>query len=151
MLGKPLLYLSHYLKQHRAEYYDRLQAIRLEGKWEEWIAFFLRGVAEVARSAIETARRIIRLREEKARLLQAEGRAGANLLRALDVLFEQPIVTVRLIQQRLDVTFATSSSIVGKLVAIGVLHERTGYARNRRFVFEPYLALFDAAGETGGS
>ncbi len=151
VLGKPLLYLSHYLKRHRAEYYDRLQAIRFEGKWEEWIAFFLRGVAEVARAAIETARRIIELREEKGRLLQAEGRAGANLLRALDVLFEQPIVTVRLIQERLGVTFATSSSIIRKLVELRVLHERTGYARNRRFVFEPYLALFDGAGGTDAS
>lgn len=146
VLGKPLLYLSHYLKRNRAEYYDRLQAIRLEGRWEEWIAFFLRGVAEVARAAIETARRIIALRDEKGRLLQAEGKASGNLLRALDVLFEQPIVTVRLMEQRLDVTFATANKIVERLVAVGVLRERTGYARNRRFVFEPYLALFDADG-----
>ncbi|MFO0686925.1 MAG: Fic family protein [Sandaracinus sp.] len=144
VLGKPLLYLSHYLKRNRAEYYDRLQAIRLEGRWEEWIAFFLRGVAEVARAAIETARRIIALRDEKGRLLQAEGKASGNLLRALDVLFEQPIVTVRLVEQRLDVTFATANSVVARLVEVGVLRERTGYARNRRFVFEPYLSLFDA-------
>lgn len=144
MLGKLLLYLSHYLERKRAEYYDHLQPIRLEGRWEEWIALFLRGVAEVARAAIETARRIIALRDEKGRLLQAEGKASGNLLRALALFFEQPIVTVRLVEQRLDVTFATASSVVARLVDIGVLRERTGYARNRRFVFEPCLALFDA-------
>jgi Fic family protein len=144
--GKPLLYLSHDLQRNRAEHDDRLQAIRLEGRWEEWVAFFLRGVAEVARAAIETARRIIALRDQKGRLLRAEGKASGNLLRALEVLFEQPIVTVRLVEQRLDVTLATASSVVARLVEVGVLRERTGYARNRRFAFEPYLALFDADG-----
>ena len=144
VLGKPLLYLSHYLKQHRAEYYDRLQAVRIEGRWEEWIAFFLRGVSEVARSATDTAGRITALRDQNQRLLQAEGKASGNLLRALDVLFESPVVTVRLLEQRLQVTFPTANSVASRLVELGVLRERTGYARNRRFVFEPYLALFEA-------
>ena len=144
VLAKPLLYLSHYLKQHRAEYYDRLQAIRFEGRWEEWISFFLRGVGEVARSATDTARRITALRDENQRVLQAEGKASGNLLRALDVLFESPVVTVRVIEQRLRVSFATANSVASRLVELGVLRERTGYARNRRFVFERYLALFEA-------
>jgi Fic family protein len=42
-LQKPVLYLSHYLKRHREEYYDRLQAIRDTGDWEGWLAFFLDG------------------------------------------------------------------------------------------------------------
>lgn len=147
VLGKPLLYLSHYLKQHRAEYYQRLQAIRTEGRWEEWITFFLRGVADVAHAAIETARRIIALHTEKRRVLEAEGKASGNLLRALDTLFERPIVTVRLVEERLDVTFATANKIIERLVAANVLRERTGYARNRVFTFAPYLVLFDADGK----
>lgn len=46
-LERPLLYLSHYLKEHRAEYYDRLMAIRNDGDWEEWLMFFVRGVYAV--------------------------------------------------------------------------------------------------------
>jgi len=37
VLSKPLLYLSVYLKKHRAEYYDRLQAVRIDGAWEAWV------------------------------------------------------------------------------------------------------------------
>ena len=44
ILRRPLLYLSYYLKAHRAEYYDRLTAIRNSGDWEGWVMFFLRGV-----------------------------------------------------------------------------------------------------------
>jgi Fic family protein len=36
-LSRPLLYLSLYLKAHRAEYYDRLTAIRAQGHWEQWL------------------------------------------------------------------------------------------------------------------
>src|SRR5208337_73349 len=68
-LGRPLLYLSHYLKKHRAEYYDRLMAIRNDGDWEGWLKFFVRGVYEVSQEATETARQILGLREEHRRLL----------------------------------------------------------------------------------
>ena len=50
-LIRPLLYLSVYLKAHRAEYYDRLTAIRTQGHWEQWLKFFLRGVSVTARSS----------------------------------------------------------------------------------------------------
>ena len=50
-LVRPLLYLSVYLKAHRAEYYDRLTAIRTQGHWEQWLQFFLRGVSVTARAA----------------------------------------------------------------------------------------------------
>ena len=57
-----MLYLSHYFKQHRQTYYEHLQAVRDQGGWEAWLAFFLRGVIEVAGEAAETARRILQLR-----------------------------------------------------------------------------------------
>jgi len=48
VLSKPVLYLSHYFKQRRSEYYERLQAVRDAGNWEGWLAFFLDGVIEVS-------------------------------------------------------------------------------------------------------
>jgi Fic family protein len=62
ILNRPLLYLSYFLKQHRSEYYDRLQAIRTDGRWEEWLVFFLRGIRDVAIEATDRARRILALR-----------------------------------------------------------------------------------------
>lgn len=70
ILIQPLLYLSHYLKVHRSEYYDRLMAVRVAGDWEGWLRFFLTGVLQVAIESESTARRIVELREE--------ARAGAR-------------------------------------------------------------------------
>ena len=61
----------------------------------------------------------------------------------LDLLFEVPIVTVRTVERRLDVTFATANKSVARLVELDVLRERTGNARNRRFGFAAYLELFE--------
>ncbi len=143
VLSKPLLYLSHYLKRHRAEYYDRLQAIRISGSWEEWIAFFLRGVLEVATEAHATARKILELQQRHREHLGRE-RSGANLVRAFELLFEHPILTPRLLERKLSVTYATANTIVSRLVTLKVLKEQTGFKRNRRFEFTPYLALFAA-------
>src|SRR5438067_6669482 len=60
-LKEPLLYLSLYFKRHRSRYYDHLQRVRTEGAWEEWLQFFVTGVATTAQAAAETATRILRL------------------------------------------------------------------------------------------
>jgi Fic family protein len=145
VLSKPLLYLSVYLKKHRAEYYDRLQAVRIDGAWEAWVGFFLRGVLEVAQAAHSTAKQIEALRQQHQQLLQGEGKSSANLLRALDTLFEHPIQTAAGLADKLKLSYPTANGLISRLQELGVLHEQTGYKRNRRFSYDPYLRLFDSA------
>jgi len=146
VLGKPVLYLSHYFKAHRETYYERLQAVRDSGDWEGWLEFFLRGVAEVSARAAETARRILLLREEHRSLIaEALGRAAGNGHRILEHLYEHPIVSSNQVQALLGTTFAGANQIVHRLVATGILQEITGQARHRRFRYEPYVRLFDDA------
>ncbi len=150
-LAKPVLYLSHYFKRHRAEYYDRLQAVRDAGDWEGWLAFFLGGVAEVAQQATATAAAILRMREDyRARITEQLGRAAGNGHRVMDRLFDHPIVNVATVREWLDVTPAGANQLVHRLVEAGVLREITGYARNRRFRFDPYLRLFEEAEAAAG-
>jgi len=149
-LGRPLLYLSHYLKEHRAEYYDRLTAIRKDGDWEGWLKFFVRGVCEVSQEATEKARNILGLREQHRRALSemlAREKLAATPydLLFLEYLFEQPIVTVRMVEERLSCAFVTADKVVKRFVKLGLLDEMTGFQRNRRFRYAPYLALFEPA------
>lgn len=144
VLSRPLLYLSHYLKRHRQEYYDRLQAVRVGGRWEDWLLFFLKGVAEVAVEAQSTAGKILALRERHRNQLASEGRASGNLLRALDRLFEHPVITVRTLERELEVNYATANSVLMRMQELGVIEESTGYRRHRRFMYTPYVALFES-------
>lgn len=151
LLNRPVLYLSHFFKRHRVEYYDRLQAVRDAGDWEGWLAFFLRGVAEVSREATATAAAILRMREEyRSRITEDLGRAAANGHRIMERLFDNPIVTVTTVRGWLGVTAAGANNLVNRLVEAGVLREITGYARNRRFRFDPYLRLFEEPEEARG-
>jgi Fic family protein len=148
VLQRPLLYLSHYLKAHRAEYYDRLMAIRNDGDWEGWLKFFARGVDEVSREATATARTILKLREQHRQTIAAKLGGSANGLQLLDVLFEQPMVTIRIVERRLRCVYVTASKLVDQFVRLGLLKEITGFQRNRRFRYEPYLSLFEPQGRS---
>ena len=142
VLRGPLLYLSHYLKLHRLEYYDRLMAVRTNGDWEGWISFFLDGVRFVAEEAEDTAGRIVELREQ-IRLEAGQGGITATGLTLVDQLFERPIINVRLAAELLGVSFTAANTVVARLVELGILTQMTGGRRNRLFRFDRYLALFD--------
>lgn len=143
ILHQPVLYLSHYFKQHRQTYYERLQAVRDHGAWEEWLVFFLRGVVEVAKEAAGTAKRILQLREEhRGAITTRMARGAANGHKVLERLFDRPILSVNDVREITGITFAAANTIVSRLVELGILSEMTGNARNRRFSYAPYIALF---------
>jgi Fic family protein len=141
VLQRPVLYLSHYLKRHRATYYDRLMAVRLSGDWEGWLRFFLTGVAEVAREAEQTARQIVQLREDIRQRAQAT-KMSASAFRLLDHLFQQPFINVNAARDHLGVSYVAANGLIGELCENGVLTEITGGSRNRVFRFGPYIDLF---------
>jgi Fic family protein len=135
LMREPLLYASTYLKAHRREYYDRLQAVRTEGDWEGWMKFFLDGLGESARDALDTARRILALFDRDRRGLE-----GAALT-VYDALQRRPIATVGQLQQATGLTFPTVGAALAKMPFV---RELTGGRRNRVFVYAPYVALLSA-------
>lgn len=142
-LQKPVLYISHYFKQRRTEYYELLQRVRDEGDWESWLKFFLVGMADVSREATETARRIVGLREEHRRLIAEEfGRVAGNAMIVLERLYSQPFISINQVAALAGVTFPAASSLMAKFVEHGLLTEVTGQARNRRFQYSPYVQIF---------
>ena len=144
ILHKPVLYLSHYLKAHRTEYYGRLQAVRDDGAWEEWLKFLVAGVAAVAVESTRTARAIVALREEiREDLLTHLGRAAASALRLSERLFDTPIVGVKQASEFLGIGYAAANRLIERMVERSILVEVTGNARNRRFACQRYIALFD--------
>ncbi len=142
ILSKPLLYLSIFLKEHRDEYYTRLQAIRDHGDWEGWLDLFIDGVGTVATQATDTARRIIELRERDRHRLSALGRRAGAALVLLDSLFERPIITVKRAEEVVSLSRPAANSLVAALEDMGLLVEQTGFSRNRIFAYREYLALF---------
>ncbi len=143
MLDKPVLYMSSFFDKHRDSYYDSLTMVRKSNNLEQWIAFFLNGIAATARHGIETFEAIISLRQEyDAKILNLGSRPAKNAQKLLSFMYATPIVNVRLVESALEMNYATANQLLKSLTKLGVLKEMTGFSRNRLFVLEKYLALF---------
>lgn len=151
ILSKPLLYLSYYFKQNRTEYYDRLMDVRKKGDWESWIKFFLRGVAEVAEESTNSARSILKLREECADKLYSREGNNSNYQRLLNILFERPYIQRNDVVELLSVSNPTAGNILDAFCSIGILEDLTpSKSRNKLFVFSQYISILNKGTELQG-
>ena len=148
ILTQPLLYLSYYFKQNRLEYYDRLMAVRTKGDWENWIKFFLRGVATVSDEATESAKKIIGLQNKYSEVLLQNDKSNNNYTVLLNLLFEKPIITKKEISELLGVSLPTANTMVDTFCELGILYDKTpDKKRYKTFVFGEYLAILQKGTE----
>ena len=143
LLHKPLLYPSLYLKQNRLEYYERLNLVRHRGDWEGWLRFFLDGVRIAADDAARTAVELAALREAHLRLAATE-HLGRYAVPLLDLLAEQPRLTIKYATEQLATTTATAARLLDRLRELGVVTEVTGQRRNRVYSYSPFLDVLSA-------
>lgn len=148
VLRAPLLYLSLYLKQNRATYYDLLNYVRQTGDWEEWLAFFLEGVQVTATGAVSAAQRIARMFRDDRDQIETTGRRAGSLLRLHEVLKARPIISLSEVCNRATLSFPAASSAMKLLVKRGIAREITGKRRNRLFVYDQYLSILNEGTET---
>ncbi|MBU4377154.1 MAG: Fic family protein [Candidatus Omnitrophica bacterium] len=141
ILKKPLLYLSHYFKQNRMEYYDRLTAIRDKGDFESWIKFFLNGIIFVAIEAMEMSHKILALQVKDKAGINEMCRRSKKAAALHDRLFDRPIVSVKDVARMMEVTFPTANDLSARLIRAGILKEITGKTRGRMFAYKSYLDL----------
>jgi Fic family protein len=116
ILDYPLLYLSAYLEKHRDSYFDVLLAVSQHGAWEEWLMFFLKGVAEQSEDAAKRASRILDL-DAKYRNLDL----SQNALRVIGLLQTNPFVTSSIIEEKLAVSNPTANKIIQQLTDHAIL------------------------------
>ncbi len=142
ILQKPVLYMSTFFERHRAAYYDSFSVVRTSNDLEQWIRFFLTGIADTAQHGIEIFREIIALRREYEEKVLTLGSRAKNAHKLLRFMFGQPIVNVKLATEELGIALSTVNLLLKSLTELGILKETTGYSRNRLFVLEKYLNLF---------
>jgi Fic family protein len=143
ILSQPLLYLSLYLKQHRDEYYRLLDRVRSDGDWETWLDFFLEGVEQTATAAMQTAQRLVGLFKEDVVRIQGLGRAASTSMRIFEVLRLRPILTLKEVSGRADISFPAVAKGMANLIRLGLARELTGRKRNRVFVYDRYLSILN--------
>lgn len=143
-IAAPTLYLSLYFKRHREIYYELLQTVRTEGKWEEWLEFFLEGVQVTAEEAVASASKILSVFTEDRRKIEGLGRTTASALRIHELLQKKPIISVPMASSALNLSAPTVRNSIDKLKEIDLVKEITGKKRDRLFSYQGYLDILQA-------
>ena len=141
LLPSPLLYLSLAIKREREEYYRRLSAVRSDGDWEGWIAFFLACVQEAADDGTITAQRSFALLNKDRQTLLKQRGTTIPAVRLFDLLPNHPITTIPGVIKLLHTTKPTAAKAIDALCRAKILRETTGKARDRVYAYHGYLQL----------
>jgi Fic family protein len=142
LLRKPSLYLSDFIERNKSTYYEMLTFVREKNDLSGWIKFFLEAVISTAQNGVQTFQNILALKQEMDALMLTFGKKAHNASKLLEYLYQRPIVSVSDIIEPLGITKQTANLLVKEFEAKGILHEITGYQRNKLFVFERYLNIY---------
>ena len=143
ILHKPTLYISKFIKRNQQAYYDCLYNIHAKGDYETWIKFFLTGVIETAKEAVEIARDITALREDDLRKINALGRTSENAMAIYEGLFDKPTISIEEATAKLDISVATSGRLLDRLCEEGILSNLDNRKRKKVFVYKKYIDVFN--------
>ncbi len=146
-LKEPILYLSLYLKTHRARYYELLQQVRQKGDWEAWLEFFLEGVIETSEQGVASARRLIGLFDRDKDKISTLKRAATSALRVHGELQKAPLLSVPVAAKKLGISQPTIQKSLDHLSKLGIVREATGKRRNRIYEYTSYLKILDEGTE----
>lgn len=143
VLTQPLLYMSLYLKQNRAEYYELLQQVRFSGNWEQWVLFFLRGVSSTAEKANALAKNLLALfdRDEQT-LAMVDVRRRGSTSQVLSKMRETPFASATRLAEMTGLAFNTVASALEALQRLKIIEEMPGY-RSRLYLYSEYIRLMD--------
>lgn len=139
-LPAPLLYISSYFDQRKGDYYDRLQFVRERGEIREWLDFFLTGIAGQAADAVHRAEMLADLRETYRLALQG---TRSRAIEVADLLFAQPVMTVRAVQTRLGVSQPGATNLLRALTSKGIVREFGSGPVRHRWYAEEILEVLD--------
>lgn len=142
LLTKPTLYLSDFFEKNRGLYYENLNNVRINNNLSHWIKFFLEGVRITSENSINTFKKIISLKSEMENNVIKFGKKQRIAKKLINYLYGKPIINTEEAADILAVNFSTASRLINDMSKNGILIEKTGFARNRIFVFDKYLKMF---------
>lgn len=144
LLNKPLLYLSNFFENPKDLYYDNLSGIRTKNDMLQWIKYFLVGVEQTAALAASSLSDIIKFKEDLEHLIRTTyGRRATAGILLLHALLRNPFVKVEDAARICNLSYKAANDLVKQMCSDNILVEMTGQSRNRMFVFDAYLSLFD--------
>lgn len=139
--GHTPIYLSPYIEANRAGYYAGLKSAQQHLNWEPLVDYLSQAIIATVRELFATRvalRALVQQWRERRKF-----RAGSAALRMLAILPDYPVVTIKRMAERLDLSIPAALTGITQLAGAGILTERTGYRRNRIFVASEVLSILN--------
>lgn len=108
LLTLPILYMSRFIIQYKADYYQLLQQVRVDGNWEPWLLYMLKGIEETAKQTLHLIDGIKGLMQKYKNQIRTElPKIYSQDL--LNNLFKHPYTKIEFLEQELNVSRQTAS------------------------------------------
>ncbi|MGB0880748.1 MAG: Fic family protein [Polaribacter sp.] len=143
ILKRPILYLSDFFEQHRSLYYDNLMRVRTHNDINQWFKFFLTGVIETAKKGVETFHEIMDLSKQVERKITKLGARSSDAHKIMSYLYSNPVIDAQKVSEIIEKNPQSAYQLINKLETISILKEITGSRRNRLYIFDAYLDIFN--------
>ena len=123
LLNLPILYLSRYINQNKADYYRLLQKVRTENAWEEWVLYILDGVEQTSLQTIKVIEGIKNL------MLKHKERMRTELPKIysqdlLNNLFRHPYTKIDFVMKETEVSRKTAAKYLDQLDKLGIVSKQ---------------------------
>lgn len=139
LLTLPILYLSRYVIENRADYYRLLLGVTRDQAWEEWVLYILRGVAETAAWTTAKIEAIQALANHTTEFVKAK-LPKVYRYELVNLIFELPYCRIQNVVDAGIAVRQSASRYLKELVKIGVLEEHQ-VGREKLFVHPKLLQL----------
>jgi Fic family protein len=141
ILPTPLLYLSAFFEASRRDYYEGLRGVSERGAWNDWLEYFLVGVARMSEDALNRAARINELLAQWQK--RVSGDSTNAPLRVVELLGANPFITTKGAAERLRIAFTTAQRAIQRLQRVGILKLVGDAKRDRVFCARTLLDILE--------
>jgi len=141
ILPTPLLYLSAFFEASRRDYYDGLRGVSERRAWNDWLEYFLLGVARMSEDALSRATRINQLLAQWQR--KVSGESSNNPLRVVELLGANPFMTTKGTAETLGIAFTTAQRTIERLERAGIVKQVGEAKRGRVYCAQALLAILE--------
>ena len=131
LLNLPVLYLSRYIIDHKAAYYEGLRRVTEEGAWQDWVLYMLDAIEQTSVSTQQQITDILALMETVRQQVQGEA-PGIYSMDLIEQIFRQPYCKIQFLERAGLGTRQTCAKYLRELEKLGVL---TGQKIGRQVYF----------------
>nr|WP_228547042.1 Fic family protein [Candidatus Neptunochlamydia vexilliferae] len=141
ILPSPLLYLSAFFEATRDEYYRQLYSLSSQGTWQDWLVYFLNGVALQSEDALSRTERINALLDKwKVKMAVGGSQASIDVVENFAV---NPYVTAKKIAAELEVAYSTAQRVISRLETAKIIQQVGEGKRDKIYCATKILSILE--------